>query len=203
MVEKKQPAKLSSQLKSWLKADNNKSLGSFNNVFKEKAFAITFLILMALPALPLPTGGITHVTEVITALLALELIIGRDAMWLPQKWLRMDVGKIMKGKAVTKLINVIEWFEHFSRQRGARLLTLRPVKSLLGLVVLVLTVAAFVSPPFSFLDTLPSMGVVVLSLGIILEDALIVLSGIIVGAIGIGVEITAGAALYEGLKHIF
>lgn len=199
----RKPQSLSHELKQWLKINNDKTLGSFNDVFQEKAFAITFLILMALPALPLPTGGVTHVTELITALLALEMIIGRRSIWLPKKWLKMDASKIMKGKAVSKLVAVIEWFERLSRRRLAGLLALRPVVSLLGLIILVYTAAAFAAPPFSGLDTLPAMGVVVISLGIILEDALIVLSGLVIGAAGIALEISAGAALYAGFKHFF
>jgi hypothetical protein len=72
----------------------------------------------------------------------------------------------------------------------------------LGLVVAILTAAAFVAPPFSGLDTLPAIGVVIVSLGIILEDAVIIVPGIIIGALGIGVEIAAGAGLYNGLKHL-
>ena len=36
------------------------------------------MILLGVPALPLPTGGVTHVFEVITVLLAAQLVVGRD-----------------------------------------------------------------------------------------------------------------------------
>ena len=39
-----------------------------------------------------------------------------------------------------------------------------------GLVVLGLALTAFLAPPFSGLDTLPSLGVVVLALGYLLAD---------------------------------
>ncbi len=197
------PPKLSRQLKNWLKTDNDKTLAGFNEVFGEKSFAITFLLLMALPALPLPTGGVTHVTELITALLSLELLVGRKTVWLPKRWLKLDAGKIVGGRAFRKLIRVIEWFEGFSRQRLGAWLAQGPVVTLLALVILVFTVAAFVAPPFSGLDTLPALGVVLISLGIILEDILIVLFGLIAGVAGIGLEVAAGTALYAGLKHLF
>ena len=45
-----------------------------------------FVLLLAVPALPLPTGGATHVFEVIAMLVALQLIVGRRQIWLPARW---------------------------------------------------------------------------------------------------------------------
>ena len=42
------------------------------------------------------------------------------------------------------------------------------------MVIIVLALAAAVPPPFSGLDTLPSMGAVAIALGIILENTLVV-----------------------------
>jgi hypothetical protein len=190
-------------LEHWLKNSDDTTLGGLTETFAEKAFAIIFLLLMALPALPLPTGGVTHVTEVIVALVCLELIAGRRTIWLPKRWQKIDAGKFMRGKAGRRLLGVIRWFEKFSRRRLGGLLAQRWMLSVIGLIVLIFTVAAFVAPPFSGLDTLPALGVVVISLALILEDILLVLAGIIIGIIGIGVEIAAGTALYSGLTHLF
>lgn len=190
-------------LHKWIKHGSDKSLAGLTDAFGEKSFAIIFLLLMALPALPLPTGGVTHVFEVIVALICLELIVGRRTVWLPKRWLKLNAAKMLKGKALSKLISVIEWFERWSRRRWSGLLAMRPVLSAIGVIVLIYTVAAFVAPPFSGLDTLPSLGVVVISLSLILEDALILITGIIIGAVGIGVEVAAGTALYSGLTNLF
>lgn len=192
----------SDELDGWLKTGKDKTLLSLNKLFGEKTFAIAFLLLMALPALPLPTGGVTHVTEIITMLLCLELIAGRKSVWLPKRWLKTDVRKPLSGKAARRLIAFIEWFERRSRRRWNWLLTRRPVLSALGAIMLIFTVAAFLAPPFSGLDTLPALGVVVMSLGLILEDGLIALFGILIGIAGIGVEITAGTAIYDTGKHL-
>jgi hypothetical protein len=57
---------------------------------------------------------------------------------------------------------------------------------------LVFTAAAFIAPPFSGLDTLPSLGVVLTALGVIFEDILIVIIGFLVGLTGIGLVIFLG-----------
>jgi hypothetical protein len=201
-IKPQQP--FSQELQHWLKTSRDKSLIGLIKVFEEKAFAIIFLILMALPALPIPTGGVTHVTEVVTALGALQLIAGRRIIWLPG-WAsrKVNVGKLMGGKAGQKLISVIKWFERLSRRRWSGLLVMRPVLSLLGLFVLAYTAAAFVAPPFSGLDTLPALGVVVISLGLILEDSLIVLTGIVVGAAGITLDAFLADTIIKGFQHLF
>jgi hypothetical protein len=197
----KQP--FSEELGTWLQGGHDKTLGSLANVFKEKAFALIFLLLMALPALPLPTGGLTHIFELIVGLVCLEMIIGRRTIWLPARWLKLDTGKFMREKSASKLISIIKWFEKFSRRRWSGLLQRKSTGMLTGLVVLTFTIAAFVAPPFSGLDTLPALGVVIISLSLILEDVLLSILGIIVGSLGIGLEIAAGTALYSGLTHFF
>ena len=77
--------KVSEQLERWLRTDGDKTLGSLVDVFDDKSFAILFVLLLGVPALPLPTGGVTHVFETIAVLLALELIAGRDQIWVPQR----------------------------------------------------------------------------------------------------------------------
>jgi len=66
----------SDQLERWLGSDEPKTLGGLGDVFGEKSFAVTILFLMFIPALPLPTGGITHVFEAIAALVGAEMVIG-------------------------------------------------------------------------------------------------------------------------------
>lgn len=77
---------VSDQLDRWLHDDGEKSVGSLLELFQEKSFAILFVLLLGVPALPLPTGGATHVFEVIAIVLAAQLIIGRDHIWLPSRW---------------------------------------------------------------------------------------------------------------------
>src|ERR1700761_9881 len=73
--------KLSDQLEEWLTGEGDRPLGALVDAFGDKSFAIIFVVLLGIPALPLPTGGATHVFEIIAALLALELIIGRREGW--------------------------------------------------------------------------------------------------------------------------
>jgi hypothetical protein len=77
-----QPVKFGDELSRWLNGEGSKTVGGLIEVFGKKSFAILFVLLLGVPALPLPTGGATHVFEVIAALLAVELLAGRERIWL-------------------------------------------------------------------------------------------------------------------------
>jgi hypothetical protein len=195
--------KVSDQVERWLRGDQPKTLGSLIDLFGERGFAIVFVLLMALPALPLPTGGATHVLEVITMLLALELIVGRREIWLPQRWKRIELGGASRQKFITTLVARIRGFERFSRPRGRWVLRHRLSAMVFGVAVLGLTVTAFLAPPFSGLDTLPSIGVVVLALGVLLEDFALAGAGLTIGALGVVAVIWLGTVVANGVKQLF
>jgi hypothetical protein len=194
---------VSDQLEGWLRGDGPKTLGSLIELFGERSFAIVFVLLMALPALPLPTGGATHVLEVITMLLALELLIGRRAIWLPRRWCRMELAGTSREKFITGLLKRIRWLERFSRPRGRWLFHHRVSRIVFGAVVLVLTLTAFLAPPFSGLDTLPALGVVMLSLGVLIEDSILAGVGVLVGALGVVAVTTLGSLVVKALRNLF
>src|SRR6476469_313005 len=111
----------STQLEDWLRSDQPKSLGALSEVFAEKSFAVTILLLMFVPALPIPTGGITHVFEVITVLLAIEMVFGRRTIWLPKWARRRELGNLMTGKALPFVVKRVRFFERHSKPRFAAL----------------------------------------------------------------------------------
>jgi hypothetical protein len=197
------PAKLSDELERWLNGEQEKTLGSLVDTFGGKSFAVLFVLLLGVPALPLPTGGATHVFEVIAALLALELIAGRDQVWLPDRWRKLELSGARQHRFISMLMRLIRRLERISRPRLAFLFRRRFSNIVFGLLVIGGTAGAFFAPPFTGLDTLPSLGVVLLSLGVLLEDVLVVGAGIGVGVAGVVLEIVLGAAAIHGLRTIF
>ncbi len=161
------------------------------------------MLLLGVPALPLPTGGATHVFEIIAVLLALQLIVGRKQVWLPKRWEGLELAGPRQQKFVTGLMKLIRRLERFSRPRLGFLLEHRLGDQIFGLLVIAGTVGAFFAPPFTGLDTLPALGVVLLSLGMLLGDALIAVIGVAIGSAGVVLEIVLGAAAIHGLRTVF
>lgn len=195
--------KISDALQGWLEGDSDKTLGSLVELFGEKSFAVLFVLLLGVPALPLPTGGATHVFEIIAALLALQLIVGRDQIWLPQKWCKLELAGPKQQRFISGLMKLIRKLERFSRPRLRFLFQTRVSNSVYGLLVLGGIAGAFLAPPFTGLDTLPALGVVLLSLGVLLEDVIVVAIGLVVGVAGVLLEIIVGSAVVHGVSSIF
>jgi hypothetical protein len=195
--------RISDRIEGWARGDGPKTLGSLIELFEEKSFAVIFVILLGVPALPLPTGGATHVFEVIAVLLSLQLMAGRDQVWLPRRWRQMELAGSKQQRFLNGLLKLIRWLERFSRPRLSSLFEHRLSNFLFGLLVMLLSIGAFVAPPFSGLDTLPALGAVLLSLAVLLEDFAVVVAGLILGVAGVVLEVVLGRAAFNGAKQLF
>jgi hypothetical protein len=195
--------RLSDQLEGWLRSEQPRTIGSLIDAFQEKSFAVLFVLLLAVPALPLPTGGVTHVFEVIAMLLALELIAGRRRVWLPERWRAKEIGMPTRERFANTLLPRIRWIERHSKARLGFLLSHRLSGIVYGAVTLVLVVTAFVAPPFTGLDTIPSIGVVLISLGVLLEDPILGGIGFVVGAAGVLIVFLLGREVVDLVSGLF
>ena len=190
----------SEQLERWLNSDEPKTVGKLGEVFGEKSFAVSVLLLMFVPAIPAPTGGITHVFELITVIIGAEMLMGARTIWLPARWRDRELGETVTTKAIPFIARTIRWFERFSRPRLANLYEQRWFVRCLGVVVVALAVAAAFAPPFSGLDTLPALGAVIVALSIILSDVLLLGIGLAIGTGGVILIVTVGAAVVQLIK---
>ena len=178
-------------------------MGSLIGLFEEKSFAILFVLLLGVPALPLPTGGVTHVFEIIAMLVALQLIAGRDQIWLPQRWCKLELAGEKQRRFIETLMRMIRRLERFSRPHLRFLFDHRLSNIVFGLLVIGGSAGAFLAPPFTGLDTLPALGVVLLSLGVLLEDAVVVFVALVVGVAGVVLEVVLGSAAINAVEKLF
>jgi hypothetical protein len=193
---------VSVELERWLDGPGEKTLGELVDFFGTRAFALLFVLLLGVPALPLPTGGATHVFEIVAMLVAVQLIVGRERIWLPLRWRRTGVTGARRQRFIASLLRLIRRLERISRPRLRYLFGRRASRSLFGLLVAGGSLAAFLAPPFSGLDTLPALGVVLLSLAVLLEDAAVVIVALVVEAAGIALELALGAAAIHGVGSL-
>jgi hypothetical protein len=195
--------RLSDELEHWLNDEaSEKTLGGLVEAFGEKSFAILFVLLLGVPALPVPTGGATHVFEVIAVLVALQVIAGRHEVWLPERWRRLSLGGERQQRFLNSLMRFVRRLERFSRPRLASVFGRRMSDVVFGLLVIGGSIAAFLAPPFTGLDTLPALGVVVVSLGVLFKDALVAGAGVLLVIVGVTLEAVLGAAAVQGLGSL-
>jgi hypothetical protein len=198
-----EPETVSAELDRWLQREGDKTLGGLIELFGEKSFAILFVLLLGVPALPLPTGGATHVFEIIASLLALQLIANRDEIWLPERWRGLQLAGEKQQRFIAALMKLIRKLERISRPRLRFLFQHRLSNIVFGVLVIGGAAGAFFAPPFTGLDTLPALGVVLLSLGVLLEDIAVVIVGVMVGVAGVVLEVVLGSAAIHGISSLF
>lgn len=194
----------SEELETELKAGRLKTVKDLQEVFDEKSFAILFLIFMFIPSLPIPTGGVTQFFLLPTVMIAsLQMVFGRRSLWLPWFITRRKIPAALTKKGLPFMIKRIRWFEQYARPRLAKWFDKASFRTLTGLLVLLFALGSFISPPFSGLDTLPSMGAVIIALSLIFEDIVLYFMGIVVGAVGLGVIAAAANLVIAFFEKIF
>jgi hypothetical protein len=201
-LPRRQYERLSDELDSWLRSDGGKTLGGLTDLFEERSFAVLFLFLLGPSALPLPTGGVTQVLEAIAMLLALQLIANRDCVWLPRRWRAVEIGGDKQARFLTGLMRLVRRLERLSRPRLASAFDHRVSNVVFGVLVITGSLGAFLAVPFTGLDTLPALGVVLVSLGVLLRDFAVAVVGTITLLAGVVLEVIASRAAIEGLGSL-
>jgi hypothetical protein len=142
----------------------------------ERAFA-GVLLFCALPeALPLPIAGLSAVIGIPLMIISVQLFLGFRKPWLP-KWVanrslkRRDVEKI-----VNKILLTLEKYESVIHPRW-NFVTQPLARRILGLVLVIL--AFIIALPIPFGNMLPAIVIVVISLGLIEQDGVVIVLGVI------------------------
>lgn len=181
----------------------NKETLAFSEVihtFKDRGIAF-FLFLFALPAaLPAPAIGYGTVLSIPLILLCLQKIIGRDELWLPRSILDKKLKAAHIKGLIDKAVPSLQKIEIILTPR-LEFLTNPAMHRVLGLCLLLM--ALFVAIPLPLTNTVPSMGIALVALGIMTRDGLVVLGGLFIGLLWIGILSTALILFgLEGLDFI-
>jgi hypothetical protein len=168
-------------------------------VLQDRAFAL-LIVLLGLPnCLPMPPP-IPLVCGLLLALVAIQIIFGRDAPWLPRQLMSRSVARTDVERAVGRAIPVFRRLERFSRPRMTFLdtpLTMR----LMGAVILVLSLGLLFAPPF--VGQIPlGLAVCLVGLGLVERDGLVVVGGLILGSIGLTLSLGFVYAIFTGIETL-
>jgi hypothetical protein len=193
----------SHDIKTWLDSDQPKTLLSLDKVFGNRTFAILFMFLMASSALPIPTAGVTDLFAILSVIFGAQMALGRKTLWLPRRWEKLKLNKTLTKKILPSLVKMIGWLEKFSKPRWSFMLKGKLADSMIGVGVAFFAAATIAAPPFSGLDTLPALGVVLISIGMILKDGLITAIGFSVGISGIMLQFFLGKAVVKFIHCLF
>jgi hypothetical protein len=172
------------------------TVGDIVAVLRDRAFAV-LVVLLGLPnCLPMPPP-IPLVCGLLLALVAVQIIAGRPAPWLPRSLLHRSIPRADVERAVLRAAPVFRRLERFSRPRMNMLETAIAVRAI-GTVLLVLAIGIiFALPPI--VGQIPlGIAVCLLGLGLVERDGLVIIGGLLIGSIGLTLNVGFIYALISG-----
>lgn len=178
------------------------TVGALLDAFHERGFGF-FLFLFALPAaVPLPGLGINLVIAVPLLALTLQQMLGREKVWLPAR----VVARELDTAFVDKIINAaLPWTHRLERLVRPRLGVITQGVSSLVIGMLGFVMACSVLLPVPLTNTVPSMGIALMAIGVLMRDGLAVIAGALLGvgwiAMLVGVVVVFGVEGIEVLKQ--
>jgi hypothetical protein len=182
------------------KADKHLKFGSFIEAAGDRSFGI-ILILLSLPsALPLPAAGISTPLGIAIFMVAMQMIFGRESLWLPKKIMKHEVSKKTAGKMVRGLTWILKQAEHIVRPRFIWIHT-RPGHIFIGVLVAALSVV--MQMPIPMTNTFPAMVIFLLAISLTEDDGVVAVIASVIAVVVI-VAYIAGfiAMLFYGFQGL-
>lgn len=195
------PRKLSTMLEEDLKQlpDADISVAQILELFHERGFGF-FLFLFSLPmALPIPVPpGINIMFALPLLFLTFQQMIRRHSIWLPQFIIKRTIASSsLSGLILNNANPFIRKIEIIIKPRLGEI-TKGFSSSLIGLAGLIMALAICIPIPLS--NTIPSFGIALMAIGVLMRDGIAVIIGMIVGLLW--VIILSWALIYFGNEGI-
>jgi hypothetical protein len=155
----------------------------------ERAFGL-FLLVLALPCCIPFLYGVPQIVALPLLFIAAQMVLGRSAPWLPRRLGERQVATASLAALARRAEPWLRRIEAVSRPRLAAL-TRRPLDQLVGLALLAFSASILVPLPGT--NTVPGIGVAIIAIGLLQRDGILVVLGMIIGAVWIGTLLVAGA----------
>lgn len=168
------------------------SVGRIRETVGDRSFG-PFLLVPALVEVS-PVGSIPGVPTILAAviiLFAVQILVGRDHLWLPGFIERRELngGKLAAG--MRKVLPVARWADRIVRPR-LRWLTRRPWSSVAALACVALAATTPLLEVVPFASTVPMAGVALIGLALLTRDGVVLMLAAalsLAGLAGLGVSL--------------
>ncbi|MDQ8193851.1 exopolysaccharide biosynthesis protein [Coraliomargarita sp. SDUM461004] len=191
--ESSQHLSLGDTLKQLLVTDNDNGLSirEITRAVGEKGFGLVLIVLSLPSALPVPAPGYSTPFGIVIALVALQMMRGRAAVWLPRKLASV---RIQPALAATMLGSASKFLKAIERFIRPRQLWIRGRAGQAGLASVILIMACLMMLPIPLTNTFPAMVIFMIGVGLSEEDGLLALAAFAVGC--------GAVLLYAGIIYI-
>lgn len=176
------------------------AIGDIVNALRNRAFGVLFLIFGIPNCIPMPPG-IPMVCGIILGLVGLQMLMGRQELWLPQRIARRTFSRTMLESIVNRSRPYIERFEKWSRPRYEEF-TGPTARRVVGATVVLLGFILIL--PIPFLGNLPpGFAICIFGLGLVERDGVIILAGFAATVLGLLITGLMTWAIWQGAIAIF
>lgn len=151
---------------------------------QERGFGLLLILFVAPISLPLPAIGIAQIMALPLLFFSAQMIIGRKSPWLPEKLATKQISLDSLDKISDKIEKYLRKIESIIKPRLS-FITSHQAEKFIGLCCLLCSIS--IAMPFPFSNTIPGMGMLLMAIGLIERDGLLVIAGMIIGAIGIAI----------------
>ena len=198
---------LGDTLKQLLETDDARGLSikEITSAVAEKGFGLVLIILSLPSALPVPAPGYSTPFGIVIALIAMQMMSRREAVWLPQKLASIRIKPKLAQTMLGTASKFLKSIEHFIRPRQR---WIRSRTGQAGLAVVILIMACLMMLPIPLTNTLPAMVIFLIGVGLAEEDGLLAMAAFVVGCIAvllyvgvIYVVVTQGPEAIESIKE--
>lgn len=167
------------------------TLGAMIDRLGDRAHGLALFILALPCCIPL-LYGVPQLVSIPMVLVAGQLTWNPKRLWLPERLRARPIGADSLQQITRRTAKPLSWLEKVARPRLSFLVR-GPAERLMGVLMLVFSLS--ISLPLPSTNTVPGIGVALMSLGLIERDGLLVLAGAIIGTLWIAVLILFGATV--------
>jgi len=176
--------------------DGRITIGAVVTELGSRGFGL-LLLAFALPCcLPMPPGVPSTAGWIIT-FIALNMIVGRDSLWLPQALARLGVERQTLHRIVNRCVPHVERMERLCRPRAGFALN-RTGRILIGFAMLIPSVLLILPIPI-FGNVPPGIAAAVIAVAVSEGDGLIALAGALLAVLVLAMTVAAAWTLAQGL----
>ena len=193
-------SRLSKELDTFLESlgGEDSTLGALLDSIAGKGFGLLLMILALPAALPIPAPGYATPFGLLMAFLGAQMLVGKTNPWLPSAVRQKRLKHKTCAFAVRnsgKILRLVEWLV---RPRFSKLARNRAFLSLVSLVIILM--ASFMILPIPLTNTAPSFVIFLLAAGMLEEDGLVLLGGLILAPLA---AFIASMAIYYAVTYGF
>jgi hypothetical protein len=175
--------------------DERLALDEMVDAFGERALGAVMILIAVVSLLPWPPGG-KVVFSLPLMLIASEVTLQRQTLWLPGWLLRRSVSRAGYASGMSRMLPAVRFIENLSKPRLPGL-TGPLARMVIGLICLFLSVMLAFPVPFG--DMLPAVTIVIFGFALMQRDGLATIAGLIGTLVCVGYL----ALVWRTVTHLF